>query len=592
MINLIWTIFFLLSLFAIVLAFVLILASIGKYGKRINAIHILFGLCFVLSVTLALPAYFTANGTDALGILKSIVVAFQKAIRVFAADGIYAPIVENISAAPVWIAKPYLVITYVTQFIAPLLAVSFVLSFFKNVSAYVRYLMSWRREIYVFSRVNERSLALAKDVLADDPMVRIVFTVTSDGVAQVSEELMGEARALGAICFKKDITEIKFGLHSKKKRILFFTMSGDDIVNVNDSLKLISIYNNRAHTRLYIFSKGTESELLLAGKSAGKMKIHRIDEVRSLVTRILYEKGDRVFARATPVSETLKHISAVVVGMGGHGTEMVKALSWYGQMDGYLLNITAFDRDKAAADKFEAQAPGLIKNNYGIEVKSDVDVDTKKFADEISKLTDATYVFVSLGSDEKNVATAVMLRMLFERMNIKPIIQTVVYNSNARELLSNARKSKAQSYDIEFVGDINSLYSKDVIIASALEKDAFARHVAYCYGDKEKEDDFWKYEYCYRSSIATAVHAKARISCNIPGAGKSEDEMTDYERETLGALEHRRWEAYMRADGYVYSGSPERSSRNDLGKMHNNLTDELTDDDKAKDYRVSAESKK
>ena len=49
-----------------------------------------------------------------------------------------------------------------------------------------------------------------------------------------------------------------------------------------------------------------------------------------------------------------------------------------------------------------------------------------------------------------------------------------------------------------------------------------------------------------------------------------------------------RWNVYMRSEGYVYSGSDEASSRNDLGKMHHNLVvfERLSDEDKRKDSRV------
>ena len=566
----IWTIFFFISVAAAVICAVMIIMPIGKNGRRINALRALFALCFVMTVALTLPANLSENGTDAVGVFKSIVTSLQRGIRVFGADGMSSTIFAEISSAPQWLAGAYLMLTLVVQLVAPLLAVSFLLSFFKNVSAYARYALAFGRDAYVFSDINERSLTLARDILDKSPTARVVFA----GV--FSDEQTDKANALGAICFKKDITDIRFGFHSKRKQICFFTIGNDEIENVNDSLKLIDKYNSKDNARLYIFSKGMESELLLAGKTEGRMKVRRIDEVHSMVTRILYENGIRVFESAAP-TEGGKQISAIVVGTGERGTEMIKALSWYGQMDGYKLSITALDKDKLAHEKFAAQCPELLGDEYDIEICPGIDVDTKSFADKIAQIESATYVFVSLGSDERNVSVAVTLRMMFERMGIKPIIQAVVNNTQARAMLACARKSKKQSYDIDFVGDVRTLYSWDVIIASELERGAFERHKSYCNGDKEAEHDFWRYEYCYRSSMAAEVHA--RVCDKL---------FTDLTADERGALEHRRWKAYMRADGYIYSGSPDRASRNDLGKMHNNLTDVLTADDKAKDARISA----
>ena len=197
-------------------------------------------------------------------------------------------------------------------------------------------------------------------------------------------------------------------------------------------------------------------------------------------------------------------------------------------------------------------------------------------------------VLVSLGSDEDNIRTAANLRMLFERNGAKPMIQTIVYSTEAKKALQCVTNNAGQPYALDLIGDIRSSYSEKVIIDSEVEEDAFSRHKAYAYGDPDKEADFWRYEYCYRSSIATTVHAEARKKCGIPGAGKREKDMTEEERRIMGALEHRRWNAYMRSEGFIYSGSPERSSRNDLGKMHHNLVDyeQLSDADKNKDHRV------
>ena len=90
--------------------------------------------------------------------------------------------------------------------------------------------------------------------------------------------------------------------------------------------------------------------------------------------------------------------------------------------------------------------------------------------------------------------------------------------------------------------------------------------------------------------MASAIHEKARIFCGIPGAGK--EVLTQQERDAVEPVEHRRWNAYMRSEGYIYSGSPDRSSRNDLAKMHHDLVkfDLLTEEEKRKDSGTFRES--
>ena len=88
--------------------------------------------------------------------------------------------------------------------------------------------------------------------------------------------------------------------------------------------------------------------------------------------------------------------------------------------------------------------------------------------------------------------------------------------------------------------------------------------------------------------MASAIHMKAREYCQIPGAGKKEEELTEEEIAVIEPLEHRRWNAYMRTEGYVYSGSRNKASRNDLAKRHHDLVPfaALSEEDKRKDSKV------
>lgn len=602
-----WNIPFFIALTVAIAAAVLgAMRLFGKYkrGRVVHVIHICLVAAFLCAGLLCIAPYWeehTAEKLDpVMAVIKTAVLSFTKAVRVFGADEMYDIVLAHIGLAPEWLRIPYGVFALLIQFFAPIFTFGFVLSFFKNAAAYVRCFLNRRRDLYVFSELNERSLLLAEDLQRNHPKARIVFTdVFEDGEGMY--ELSESAKEMRAIRFKRDIAGIGFACHSKKRTITFFVMGENENENADHAIRLIDRHGSRENTNLYVFVTGVESELLLAAKMKTEraIQVRRIDGTRSLITRVLYERGVEIFEGARPLEGGEKQISAVVVGMGKRGIEMTKALTWYCQMDGYHLSIHAYDADPLAEERFSALCPELMSPDYNgvvlpgeaeytIRVHGDHDVDSKKFADAILALRDATFVFVSLGSDGKNIEVATKLRTLFEQNGARPRIWTTVYDSAAAGILSEATNSARQAYRIDFIGDLRAAYSEKVVMDSELEQDAFRRHKSYCDGDAEKIEDFWRYEYCYRSSVASSLHADVRIKCGIPGAELNASEMTEAQKTRLEALEHRRWNAYMRSEGFVHSGSTDRSSRNDLGKMHHNLVayPRLHQRDKDKDRRV------
>lgn len=563
---------------------------------HLSAVQVLFAACFLCGYVLCLAPNYALHGNQIVGIGRTAVFSFQTTLRVFSGNSIYDAAVKAIDQAPEAIAAWYMILVLAVQVLAPVLALSVVLSFFRNVSAYSRYLCCYFRDVYVFSCVNPKSLALASDLRKNHPKACLVFASVGDDAQRHA------VRGLDAICFKMDICSIRLGLHSKGKQISIFAIDERQSCNVDAALKLIDNYHARPHTRLDVFTTEIEGELVLAGADKGCMKVRRVNEVRSLVNRFLCEEGHLLFEKASPAdAEGLRTITAVILGLGARGTEMLKALSWYCQMDGYRVRIHAFDADPMAVQRLEADCPELLSPEYNgvfvdgeaaytICLHSGVDVTGKSFVEQIMELPDVTFAFISLGSDDLNLRIAVELRMLFERKQTDAMIHAVNVGGRERKRLSEAKNSSGQSYRINLIGDTESSFAESVILDSRIEADAFRRHQAYCYGDQEKIEDFWRHEYCYRSSMASAIHALARIRCGIPGAEKPEEQLTPEERDVIEKLEHRRWNSYMRSEGYIYSGSTDRSSRNNLAKMHNDLVcfSNLPESEKRKDSLVAA----
>ncbi len=591
-----WIICLILS--AAVIAAAIVLAVYVAKHKKANKIfkpfYILFGGVAVSAALLYVPLQIQRFELNFDGGIKTFFISIQNAVQMFTVDADFSELNGAIAINSDFWTMIYSCFAAAMFVVAPVFTAGFVLSFFKNISAYARLFLARSKDLYIFSELNDKSLVLARDIMKNHPKCAVIFTDVFPDNDEGTYEILEEAHEIGAICFKKDILVLNLKSHNKDKALYFFTIGEDETENIDQSLKLIKMYSELENTHLFVFSTRIESEMLLTNAGKGNMKVRRINEVRSLVNRILFENGKEFFDNALPDGYGKKTVSGIVVGMGRHGTEMVKALSWFGQMEGYNIEIDAFDMDPLAKDKFTALCPELMspvyngthiegESEYSIVIHSGYNVDTKSFADEISKLDHATYVLVALGTDEDNIKCAVNIRMLFERVGIKPVIQTIIYNSDQKNALQGISNYRGQAYNIDFIGDLESSYTENVIIDSELEADALRRHMKW-----GKEEEFWQYEYNYRSSLASAIHIKTRIALGIKGADKKEEELTEEERDLIEHLEHRRWNTYMRSEGYVYSGNPDKSSRNDLGKMHHDLVDfaSLSEEDKRKDSRV------
>lgn len=557
--------------------------------RRIKPLYLLGGGVTLAAMTLFIPVYAQLIKKDTFYWLKVVLLSVHNTIRLFVVDGEFSTISAHTDQLSGWIGSLYSVLAAVLFVVAPLLTFGVVLSFFKNITAYKNYLLGYKKDAYIFSDLNERSLALAKSLKQNDPKRMIVFTDVFEKNEEVSYELVEHARALGALCFQKDIAVVNFVRHAADTEMAFFIIGEDSGENTKQAITLIRKYRNRERTSVYVVSPGVDSELLLSTTEKGKVKVRRINEVQALISRTLYDEGIRIFENACETENGDKRISAVIVGMGKYGTEMTKALSWFGQMDGYRLEMNVFDKKKNTKGRLSALCPELMTKpyngdfttegeaHYKISVHAGIHTETKEFLDQLCEIPKLTYVFVALGDDEKNIEMAVRIRSWLAKFDIWPVIDAIVYNTDKKNALQGITNYSGQEYDIHFIGDLESSYSEKVILDSDVEAEALKRHLKW-----GEEEQFWKYEYNYRSSMASAIHKKMKILCKIPGADKPVEERTPEEREGLRVLEHNRWNAYMRSEGYTFD-----EKRNNLAKTHHclvefeklSLKEQMKDDD-------------
>ena len=594
----IWTICFCLSAAVLILSLLFAVTSARAYrsGKLLTPFRTIFAGVFLAVLIGLFPVFEEMLAGEPAHGLKLLLFSVLQTLQVFTINVGGDFILDNISASPTGISGAYSVYMSVLFFAAPLLTFGFLISLFRDFLTGLTYRLHRWGDVYVFSALNEKSLMLAEDLRKNHSRALLVFTDVDKEEENVPDELVEAARELKALIFQKDILSVDFSRHSKQASLTFFAIGEKEGDNLVQGLKLLDRYHGREHTHLYVFSTGAEGELLFSNAAKGNMKVRRINEVRSLVYRYLYTQGCELFSHASPSQGGEKKITAVVAGLGRLGTELVKALAWFCQMDGYVIEIHGFDRDPLAEDRFSASCPELMSDRYNgvvvpgesrytIRIHSGIDIGTKTFADQILSLSDITLAFVCLGDDERNISCAADLRMLCERAGSKPVIRPVVYSAEEADALAGITNYRGQAYGIEAIGDLESIYSEEVLLGSELEQLALQRHLKW-----GQEEEFWQYEYNYRSSMASAIHMKARQDLAVPGAEKREEDLSPEERDRIEQLEHKRWNAYMRSEGYVYSGSPDKSSRNDLAKMHHDLVEfaALSEEDKRKDSSVGS----
>ena len=554
-------------------------------------------MTFFGGVAVFFPIYWSSFDEDAVKLLETIILSLHNSIRLFVLDGDFEIIFSAdgaLTAIDGWFRNLYHVITAVFYIIAPILTAGFVLSLLKNARAIIKFRHSTNKEVYVFSELNKKTINLAKSIRAKNKKSVIVFCDITDKIKEDNNEIFEDLLDIKAIAFERDISSLNFKRHTKKG-VFFFIISEDDEKNLVQYSSLLEKNSDMENGKIFLFSRSAQSELMFNNVTEHKISCRKYNADFLIIYNYLFEKGVDIFSSAKG-EDGNKKISVTVIGLGLNGKTLVKALAWYCQMDGYELEINAFDSDPNAESKFAAEAPELLnpafahpsdpkENQYIINIHGGVDVETKEFLDEINKIgKEASFAFCCLGDDERNIDTAMKLRMIFARNDNNPHIVAIVYNGK-KDYVVNATNFKGQKYDIECIGSYEESYTYEFIVDSKLETEALKAHARYCKQNSELQA-FFAYSYNFRSNCATVIHKEARKALNIHGSASKSNELTQEQIDAIEVLEHRRWSAWIRSEGYSYN-----PTRNDLAKYHHDirLFDELDADTRRKDSVVGIE---
>ena len=350
---------------------------------------------------------------------------------------------------------------------------------------------------------------------------------------------------------------------------------------------------------------------------AGYLRVRRI----SIPEVISYEtiSSMNIF-RDIKISEGKKAaVSILLVGMGVHGIEMLRTLLWYSQVPVCHVEITVIDDSDIRKNspgwlesRLAYEFPEIMKYNhqtkngdhdYDLQIFGNIDIHTNAFERELmngdyrDRLQRVRNILVMTGDDNQNIATAVYLRALYDRIAPpeketspdgtkyieKVRIGAIVYDLQNVENYKKSNDTDLQGlfcydgtpYHIDIYGDASTIYQYGTIFNQELEKQAFAYHMGWAniqagqdlvtdhanYRiELAKEEDrkaylknwtkFENVEYYRRSSLASALYWRELGKKPLSDFYRGSDETIINERRN--EAEHLRWNAYMRTYGYVY----------------------------------------
>lgn len=554
----------------------------GTYKKTTVSRTLLFSGCLIAAVWCLRYAvgYFSIvsadNNTVTLTWWEEIFNSLVHALQTFSMDEDYTDYILDgkkmlgtiCGDNSAWIAI-YGLYSSVLNFVAPIAGGAIIFeilaSIFPKVRLQLSHLAFWK-EKYYFSELNDASLALAKSVctikVGSFMKPVIVFTdAYVDDEDEKGSEMLLEAKLLGAICIRDDLSHVKKNKFGMRKFFLIDEAeSGNlqtlaDLANSSNStyLKKSEIYlftnddayiqvERRVRDRLITDLKFTEEELPV---------FVPIQSYRNLISNLLVD---------VPLYEPLigkntdcfgnQVLTVSILGTGHIGTEMFLSTYWLGQILNCSLKINVLSQESEEEfwSKIDYVNPEIkhttIKDDPILRInrKGDIadvycevnyhqcNVKSSEFVscliDSEKQILDTDYFLVSLGTDEDNISVANTVRKYIGQYHIKvnkpikTVIAYVVYDSELSKTLNRKKyynfvNEKVDVY-MQAIGSLHDVYSVRNVFLTDHEPFAQKAHEAYVAVQNREErakthrkrmnDD-----YKHWANLARGMHIKYKV---------------------------------------------------------------------------------
>ncbi|HIY62019.1 MAG TPA: hypothetical protein H9730_00760 [Candidatus Mediterraneibacter stercoripullorum] len=579
-----------------------LVAFLFKRSQGKKAVGYLGAGVFLASVSVCFPVMYLS---DQAGF--AVAMSISQSIRMFVVDTGVSDVLDFLSPDVLGILfYPYKVLICLLYLLAPVFTLSFVLQYFSNCFEHFRLMFRGKQNLYVFSDLNDRSLEIATGLYQASKesgrKIGIIFCRSSEK-DNLNIELEENAKELNAVFIAGEMQHLR--LNNKKRYIAYFHISDDDEKNIDNTLLMIDNMTsgsswvdsgklNQRNTAVYCYAAGAEAEILLDAKEKEDLRIVLMDEVRDAVYEQLY-KYPLYSGINIPVNQSDKKqdvgeqcckemLSLLIVGGGRVGQEFLKAAVWCGQMKNFEFNIYMIDlKGNLIRKKMKEECPELFKEGagYNIDIYK-ANVFSNVTEEYLNRIGDISYCVVCLGEDEDNIRAAIFLKKYFymKKTGLQPLICTHITSSRKRVALwnlhENTRSGEKLYYDIIPFGNRRMYFENHSDAAFILEYLGLGVQAHYwrLNRDSGKEErrnaikNFYEKQSNRRSSIANGLHINSKLwelglgIMRVPHDKKQKElfekhihpvefkEVVKGKIESYYNVEHERWMAYVRAEGW------------------------------------------
>ena len=540
------------------------LAAKNKNNLRKVSVTLTAAISFAISA-LVFPYFHLGQSDLLIAILKDIrygpsAVTMSVNADIVSALGLTSPMKE--------IFMFYLYNLYIA---GPLCASLFLLSFSRTVAEWLR--IRKYRKAHVFSRLDSRTLAIARSIAASGRKEILIFC----GCDEKNESpLAPEARTIHALLLNKKIRNLKLMKGFSNE---FYIFSDSVLESISDTAALCEKLMNEPEdirTRMTVryIADYRYIELIrsLDAKYGDKIQLRFIDEENAEALHVLRQ------CRPSLIREG--HHEVMIFGNTDASLALFRSLICLLITPESTWRIHLFDpHAKKTAAMLKQRCPELLNApldeylgfqsedgmNYPLHFH-EYDPDSSEMLETLRKLPVPDMLFVTYADDGVNFITARTLKRFYGSLsdNLQvPKITCLVREPRLNRILDPE--------EFHYYGNVDERFSYDKIVRPEIAESAERVHLSYLgneYRSLMNEDSpkrqkvledtgFFRYVN-YDSSFAMALaleYRAARILRDKPEGEKDEDFINRWlEDETnlclLGDYEHLRWNAYQRLQGW------------------------------------------